>query len=131
MLLIIGSLFGLLSVALGAYIEHGLAIQLDQAQLHMLNTAVRYQQTHAIMICVIGLIQLTKPAQLANKLVNLAGYLFVLGIILFSFGIYLVVIARQPSWINIVPWGGTSFMLAWLCLALVGGHAIYQRRKKR
>ncbi len=131
MFLMIGALFGLLSVALGAYVEHVVSKNIDPAQLLMLTTAIRYQQLHAVVVGMIGMVQLTNQTGVKNKLINWGGYFFILGILLFSFGIYLVVIFHLPLLIKIVPWGGSTLMLGWLFLVVAGGRDVYLRRTKK
>ena len=88
MILVIGAIFGFISVAFGAYAEHGLKGAISVEHFEMLMTALRYNQTYAIVVSTIGLIVLN-GGKLGNSVIlKISGYFFILGTILFSFGIY-------------------------------------------
>ena len=57
-----GGVFGFVSIALGAFVEHGLKSRISVEQYHSLSTALRYQQTHALIIVVIGFILVSQNA---------------------------------------------------------------------
>jgi uncharacterized membrane protein YgdD (TMEM256/DUF423 family) len=120
MFLTIGALLGLLSVAFGAYFEHGLRPQITDALFHTLLTALRYHQINAIMLSAIGLARLANESLTKSILLKWSGFLFVAGTLLFSFSIYAAVLFNQPSLIKAAPIGGTTLMLAWIVLAGAG-----------
>ena len=103
MILILGALLGFISVAFGAYAEHGLREAVTEEHFRFLMTAIRYNQVHAVVIAVIGLALLN-----GGKLSNLpalkwSGLLFIIGTVLFSFSIYLSVSLDIPSLVNTTP----------------------------
>ena len=55
MILIFGALLGFISVAFGAYAEHGLREAVTEEHFRFLTTALCYNQVHAVMIAAIGL----------------------------------------------------------------------------
>jgi uncharacterized membrane protein YgdD (TMEM256/DUF423 family) len=120
MFLTIGALLGLLSVAFGAYAEHGLRAQITDAQFHTLMTALRYHQINAMMISSIGLAHLASPYLRTSNFLRGSGLLFIVGTVLFSFSIYASVVLKLPILIKAAPIGGTLTMLAWLLLAYAG-----------
>ena len=124
MILIVGALLGFFSVAFGAYSEHGLRPKVSDEEFRMLMTAIRYNQVHALMISVLGLITLPSSF-LNNHLFRRSGFLFILGTILFSFSIYTSVGLQIPSLLYLTPVGGITLMVSWLSLA----YAAYQFQK--
>ena len=125
MILIVGALLGFFSVAFGAYSEHGLRPKVSDEEFRMLMTAIRYNQVHALMISVLGLI--TLPSSFLNiHLFRRSGFLFIVGTILFSFSIYTSVGLQIPSLLYLTPVGGITLMISWLSLA----YAAYRTCKK-
>lgn len=109
--LVSGAFFSLLSVALGAFGAHGLEKILSVKHLETFQTAVEYQFMHSISLLVIGLLALhplkTRPLQLA-------GYCFFTGILLFSGSLYLYIATKTTLFAMITPIGGVFFLLGWL-----------------
>lgn len=120
MILILGALLGFISVAFGAYAEHGLREAVTEEHFRFLMTAIRYNQVHAVMIAAIGL-ALLNGGKLSNvKALKWSGLLFIIGTVMFSFSIYLSVSLDIPSVMNITPVGGMIIMVAWLVLMVAG-----------
>lgn len=112
--LIYGSIFGLISVVLGALGAHALKEVLTESQLESFNTGVRYQMYHAILLVVLGLSNIP-----ATKLLKTIVNLLIIGILIFSFSIYLLS-TSSISGINIgfilgplTPIGGLLLITAW------------------
>ncbi|MEJ6476576.1 DUF423 domain-containing protein [Pseudoalteromonas piscicida] len=108
--LIIGSVFCLLSVALGAFAAHGLKGRLSEYAIGIFNTAAQYQMTHGLAIIATAfLIKWGLKAQLA-------GGFFIAGVLLFSGSLYLLALTGM-KWLGpITPIGGTCFLIAWVLL---------------
>lgn len=111
------ALLGALSVALGAFGAHGLKKYLDQNDLQVFETAVRYQFYHVFALLAVGFLHATFP----GKLMQWAGRLFITGMILFSGSLYLlsyIKYAQLPlNWVGaITPIGGVCFITGWLLL---------------
>ncbi len=111
----LGSLFGAIGVALGAYGAHGGAklIELHQAVITY-GKASRYNMYHAFALLAIAWALDRWPEQ--KKLLSPAGWLLVAGIILFSGSLYI----RSLTGISfgyITPAGGVSFVGGWLLMA--------------
>lgn len=111
--LIFGAIFGLLSVILGAFGAHLLKKKLSLEQLQSFETGVKYQMYHAIVLLILGF-------QLNNKLAidNYIIYSFIVGIILFSFSIYGLVISssknKKLKFLGpITPLGGLFLIFGW------------------
>jgi uncharacterized membrane protein YgdD (TMEM256/DUF423 family) len=126
-ILIFGALLGFISVAFGAYAEHGLREAVSEENFRFLMTAIRYNQVNAVVISTIGIV-LLNGGKLANIPTLLwSGVLFITGTVLFSFSIYLSVLLDIPSFVNVTPVGGITIMGAWLLLLVA---AIWASKKK-
>ena len=120
MILILGALLGLVSVAFGAYAEHGLREVVSDENFRFLMTAVRYNQVHAAVIITLGFVMLQKGKLGTAPTLRWSGILFVIGTMLFSFSIYLSVSFDIPKLLYATPIGGVTIMLSWLLLVLTG-----------
>ena len=129
MILVTGAILGFISVAFGAYAEHGLLGTISVEHFDMLMTAIRFNQLYAIVISSIGLLMLN-GGKLANSIIfKISGCFFILGTLLFSIGIYTSVLFDIPQALRLAPIGGTSLMLGWICLIVLGVLTL-QRNKK-
>ena len=111
--LIFGAFFGLTAVIFGAFGAHLLKKKLTQDQLNSFETGVKYQMYHAIVLLVLGF-QLNNQLTLDNYII----YAFIIGILLFSFSIYGLVISssrnKKMKFLGpITPLGGLCLVLGW------------------
>ena len=114
-LISIAALLAFLAVALEAFGAHTLNELLTTEKLNSFETGVRYQFFHSLALLMIGLN--------ANKLnsTHLIGKFMLIGIIFFSFSIYLLSI-QELIGINlsllgpITPIGGILLMISWIIL---------------
>ena len=120
MVLILGAFLGFISVAFGAYDEHGLREVVTDEHFRFLMTAVRYNQVHAVVIAAIGLALLNGGKLSCIPALKWSGLLFIIGTMLFSFSIYFSVSLDLPGLVNITPVGGMTIMAAWLLLMMTG-----------
>jgi len=127
-ILLIGALLGFISVAFGAFAEHGLKDTISEEHFRFLMTAVRYNQIHSVIIVAIGLSNRSGEYWCNIAQLNWAGSVFIIGTILFSFSIYLSVSFQVPFLLNLTPLGGITIMLGWLMLAFL---ALMSLRNKR
>ncbi len=114
--LIFGAIFGLLAIIFGAFGAHLLKKKLTQEQLQSFETGVKYQMYHAIILVVLGF-NFKDNSSLNTSIF----YAFIIGIILFSFSIYgLVISSSKNKKIKILgpitPLGGLFLVLGWLLL---------------
>jgi uncharacterized membrane protein YgdD (TMEM256/DUF423 family) len=101
-------------VIIGALGSHALTNVLTAHQMSSLGTAVEYQLFNALGLLVVGLLRRTLPAA---RLAWIA-WALLLGIVLFSGGIY-VMLAGAPKFFGyITPLGGVMLILAWLTLSI-------------
>lgn len=107
-----GSAAALLGVAAGAFAAHALRDRLSDAALSTFETAARYQVYHALALVLVSLLVMRGSAGLTD----LAGGLFVAGIILFSGSLYLLALT-DVKWLGAVaPLGGVCFLAGWALL---------------
>jgi len=109
----VGAVLGGLGVALGAFGAHGLAGILAPADLAVFETGVRYQMYHALALVVLGL----ADTRLSHPLARAAGWLFVLGVVLFSGSLYGLTLVGPRSLGMVTPFGGVALLAGWGCLA--------------
>lgn len=105
-----GGIFGFLGVALGAFGAHGLKDVLSPELLEVFRTGVFYQLIHTAAILTIGLTGITKFYK--------AALFFSIGIILFSFSLYLYTTTGIKQLAMITPFGGVSFLIGWLLVII-------------
>jgi len=109
----LGAILAGLAVAIGAYGAHGGAKYLTEITSITFDKAVKYQMHHALALLITALAFSRYPNQ--KKVLNIAGYAFLLGIILFSGSLYIIVFAKIKMG-YITPAGGTAFIIGWLAL---------------
>lgn len=108
-----GALFGMLSVIFGAFGAHALKKIASPDLLKSFETGIKYQMYHAIVLLLLGfnIEHMTTPIFIC----------FVLGIILFSFSIYGLVLSsangKKMSFLGpITPIGGLLLVTGWILL---------------
>ncbi len=113
----LGSIFGGLSVILGAFAAHSLKARLTEQKLATFQTATQYMFYHSIALILVGILslQLGEPA---NKKLKLPGRLFAAGIVLFSGSLYALAFDGPRFFGPITPLGGLCFIIAWFSLAI-------------
>ena len=112
--LVIGAVLLAAATGLGAYASHGLDAHLQPDALASFGIGVDYQFYHSLGLLVVALLIDRFPAASALKL---SAILIVLGIVLFSGGVYASSLTG-PRWIaHLAPVGGLSLIAAWLVAA--------------
>ena len=111
----VGALAALLAVAAGAFGTHAIRARLPLDLLTVFDTATRYQMYHALGLFAVGWVGSRAPA--ASGLIQMSGWLFIAGIVLFSGSLYALALTGQ-RWLGaITPLGGLALMAGWVCLA--------------
>ncbi len=110
-----GAFLAMLGVALGAFGSHGLRGRVDADMIRIFETGVRYHMYHALAILFVGL----GPKILtSSKWLDLAPWLFLAGILIFSGSLYLLVLLDK-RWLGAVtPLGGLALIAGWLALLI-------------
>ena len=109
----LGSVSALIGVAAGAFGAHVLMSRLEPQMLETFETAVRYQLFHALGLLAVAWAVTRWPISVANT----AGWLFVVGTLLFSGSLYALTLSGV-RWLGaITPLGGLCLLAGWGCLA--------------
>ncbi|MDN3575705.1 DUF423 domain-containing protein [Chitinimonas viridis] len=112
-LIIAGSLNMVLGVGAGAFGAHGLKAVLSPAQLAIWQTAVSYQQLHALGLILVGAL----ASRLGPSATARIGNCMLAGIIVFSGSLYALALSGIKLLGAITPLGGVALLAAWLMLA--------------
>ncbi|MHA2248771.1 MAG: DUF423 domain-containing protein [Candidatus Kariarchaeaceae archaeon] len=114
--LLLGSIFSLLAVMLGAFGAHILEDRIDADDMKTFETAVRYHMYHGLALILVAILSIQTQA----KQLNIAGWAFTVGILLFSGSLYILAITGI-KWLGaITPLGGVAFITGWSSLAYLG-----------
>lgn len=113
--LLLSAFAGFTGVGLGAFAAHGLKGRLTSEYLAVFQTGTHYQLIHALALFGVALLAMQRP----TRLVNAAGGLFALGVVLFSGSLYLLTLTGVSKLGMITPLGGVAFLAGWLCLGLL------------
>jgi uncharacterized membrane protein YgdD (TMEM256/DUF423 family) len=110
----VGSVSALIAVAAGAFGAHGLRARLTPDLLAVFETGARYQMYHALALLAAAWALGRWPGPWPVR----AGWLFVVGTLLFSGSLYALALSGA-RWLGAVtPFGGAAFLSGWLCLLL-------------
>lgn len=114
--LVAGGLNAAFAVALGAGGAHALkAVLAANDSANNFALALQYHQFHALGLILLGLVIDRKPV---SRSLAWAGYLMLAGIALFSGGLYLFSLFGLRAIHMAIPFGGASFIAAWLLFAI-------------
>lgn len=115
----IGALAGGLAVAAGAFGAHALRDLVTPERLVTFETAARYLMYHALALAGVGMLLTTGVGalRLASGL-RLAGWLFLLGMMLFPGSLFALVLLDRPALGMITPFGGVAFIAGWIILGV-------------
>ena len=106
--IIISAVSGFTTVAIGAFGAHGLREKLSTEMLEVYKTGVLYQFIHTIVLLILALTDFIKT--------KTSSIFFLIGIILFSFSLYIYSTSGIKFFAMITPVGGVCFLLGWLWL---------------
>ena len=110
---LLGAINGFMAVAFGAFAAHALKDLISAGLLEVFRTGVEYQGMHALALVAVGLLGRDD----SDRALNLAGWAFATGILLFSGSLYILALT-DIRWLGAVtPFGGTAFLLGWATLA--------------
>ena len=130
--LVLGAMFGGLSVGLGAFAAHGLdkvfvekyagqtrvvageTVPLSKKFLGDFKTGADYQMSHSLALIAVGLLAQRR----ASVRLVIAGAAFTVGIVMFSGSLYILTLTGVTKWGMVTPLGGVAFLVGWFALAL-------------
>lgn len=108
--LIISAVSGFTAVAIGAFGAHGIREKLSAEMLEVYKTGVFYQFIHTVVLLVLSLTNFIQA--------RIASFFFLLGIIFFSFSLYIYSTSGIQFFAMITPIGGVCFLIGWLLLII-------------
>ncbi len=127
----IGAVIAGLAVVFGAFGAHGVdkvfvekyagqtkvvageTIPAAQKYLRDFNTAAEYQMYHGLALLAVGILSSVKP----KKSLQVAGWSFVGGVVLFSGSLYALTLTGNTNFGMVAPIGGTLLIIGWIALA--------------
>ena len=111
---VIGAVLGFIAVAAGAFGAHALRGRIDAAMLEVFQTAAHYQLAHSLAVVVVAVTLERRD----SRPVKVAGWLFVIGVVLFSGSLFCLSLTGARTWGLVTPFGGMCFLTGWACLAV-------------
>ena len=105
-------LVGFSGVALGAFGSHRLGDQISVEMMNIYKTGVLYHLIHAVAILAIALY--------GSKKFYKSALMFVIGIILFSFSLYIYAQSGNTTFAMITPIGGVFLLMGWALVIFEG-----------
>ena len=106
-----------LAVMIGAFGAHALRDRMETYRTGIYERAVFYHFVHALGILIVS--SFAKSAQLSPSSVSWVCALLLAGIVLFCGSLYTLAITGVRTWGAVTPFGGISFIAAWLLLAFL------------
>ena len=113
---------GALGIGAAAFGAHGLENQIPATDLAAFSTGAEYQIYHAIALFALGGWLRNETAPVATF--QLCGWLFLMGILLFSGSLYFLGLTGSRALVLLTPVGGLAFLAGWLALV----HAAWRIR---
>ncbi|WP_417886785.1 DUF423 domain-containing protein [Zunongwangia sp.] len=116
--LIVGGIYGGLSVIFGAFGAHALKKRLSEDQQKSFETGVRYQMYHALILIIAAI---AFPFRELSQ--QITGWCFIIGVLFFSFSIYGLVlsdsIGKKMKFLGpITPLGGLILIIGWVLFTI-------------
>jgi uncharacterized membrane protein YgdD (TMEM256/DUF423 family) len=111
---VFGAVAGFLAVAAGAFGAHALRHALPMERLSVFETAARYQALHALALIAVGF----ALERSRSRALTVAGWLFVVGQVLFPGSLYALAGTGASAWGAVTPAGGLCFLAGWIALAI-------------
>jgi uncharacterized membrane protein YgdD (TMEM256/DUF423 family) len=116
---------GFLGVLLGAFGAHGLRSFLERfgdatQRAAWWETASHYHLSHAIALGVVAFV----CSRTDHAAAQIAGYSFVLGIILFCGTLYLMTLTGVRALGAVTPLGGLAFLVGWAAVAIAAAKSM-------
>ncbi len=112
--LALGALSAAISVAAGAFGAHALKARLPPDLLAIFETGARYEMYHAIGLALAA----WAASRSGGAAASWAGWLFVVGTVLFSGSLYALALSGIRALGAVTPFGGVAFIAGWIALAL-------------
>jgi uncharacterized membrane protein YgdD (TMEM256/DUF423 family) len=111
-----GAVYLCLGIIIGAFAAHALKASLNDYQLGIIQTGVKYQLIHGLALLIIGVLILVchKFNGLKIKRLYMSSMFIAVGVFCFSFSLYGIAIFDLSSLGIITPIGGLAMIIGWL-----------------
>jgi uncharacterized membrane protein YgdD (TMEM256/DUF423 family) len=116
----IGAFYLCLGIMLGAFAAHGLKDMLNEYQMDILQTGVKYQLIHGVALLILGLL----CSFYQQRLFYVALICIAIGVALFSFSLYAIAFLGVSFLGIITPIGGVFIISGWL----ITMYAVFRNR---
>ncbi|WDZ55849.1 DUF423 domain-containing protein [Paenibacillus polymyxa] len=110
-LLLLGCIVMFLAVALGAFGAHALKKRLSADMISIFQTGIQYQIAHGLGLLLLGVLA---DSLVHSSLIVTAGWVMLVGILLFSGSLYALSISGVRKLGAITPIGGLAFLASWV-----------------
>jgi uncharacterized membrane protein YgdD (TMEM256/DUF423 family) len=115
-LLFLGAVFCFLAVVAGALGAHALkALLIRMGGVNNFDLATHYMFYHGLALLAVGILK----RQFATAPFHIAGWLFVIGSLLFQGNLYLIALFNFRVFQILTPVGGICLMAGWLVTAVI------------
>lgn len=116
----LAAILGGLSVAAGAFASHALREKISERSLEIFEVGARYQMYHALALLLVAILMSRIPSPPTTLIAS--GWLFIIGIAIFSGSLYALSLTGIKILGAITPLGGVAFLLGWGALAIAAWH---------
>ncbi|KEO76182.1 DUF423 domain-containing protein [Paenibacillus polymyxa] len=110
-LLLLGCIVMFLAVALGAFGAHALKKRLSADMMSIFQTGIQYQIAHGLGLLLLGVLA---DSLEHSSLIVTAGWVMLVGILLFSGSLYALSVSGVKKLGAITPIGGLAFLASWV-----------------
>ncbi|MDP1512735.1 DUF423 domain-containing protein [Paenibacillus sp. CMAA1739] len=110
-LLLLGCIMMFLAVALGAFGAHALKKRLSTDMMSIFQTGIQYQIAHGLGLLLLGVLA---GNLVHSSLIVTAGWVMLVGILLFSGSLYVLSVSGVKKLGAITPIGGLAFLASWV-----------------
>ncbi|MEX2215671.1 MAG: DUF423 domain-containing protein [Phycisphaeraceae bacterium] len=114
--LIIAGILGFTGVLAGTVAAHVIQKQITSEKLETFKTGVHYHLLHAAAVLGVAAV----AAGDRRKCIAAAGWLFTLGVLLFSGSLYVYACWNVKLFAHVAPFGGGAMMAGWIGLIVAG-----------
>ncbi|MEO0839551.1 MAG: DUF423 domain-containing protein [Cyanobacteria bacterium J06643_5] len=112
----LAAIFGGSSVAAGAFASHALKGKLTERALEIFEVGARYQMYHALALLLVAV--LLSQSQISSTSLIASGWLFIIGIFIFSGSLYALSLSDIKILGAITPLGGAAFIAGWSAILI-------------
>ena len=108
-----GAVSGMIAVAAGAFGAHAMKGRVSPELVETFQTGAHYQMYHALALLALGL----ALGRGTGPVAVWAGWLFIVGSIVFSGSLYALALTGARWWGAVTPIGGVCLILGWVVFA--------------